>query len=78
MTIFASAFDESADAFQFWCGSSAWLECRPVTPEVEGSSPFRTAEQGTDFFVSPLFCYGELPKPSTSVPRGDAAIGGRG
>ena len=23
-----------------WCGSSAWLECRPVTPEVEGSSPF--------------------------------------
>ena len=28
----------------YWCGSSAWLERRPVTPEVEGSSPFRTAE----------------------------------
>ena len=26
------------------CGSSVWLECRPVTPEVEGSSPFRTAK----------------------------------
>ena len=22
----------------------SWLECRPVTPEVEGSSPFRTAK----------------------------------
>lgn len=27
-----------------WCGSSVWLERRPVTPEVEGSSPFRTAK----------------------------------
>ena len=27
------------------CGSSAWLECRPVTPEVAGSSPVRTAEK---------------------------------
>ena len=27
------------------CGSSAWLECRPVTPEVAGSSPVRTANK---------------------------------
>ena len=55
MTIFASAFDESADALQVWCGSSAWLECRPVTPEVEGSSPFRTANKGMTQRVIPLF-----------------------
>ena len=24
-------------------GSSVWLECRPVTPEVAGSSPVRSA-----------------------------------
>ena len=27
-----------------WCVSSAWLECMPVTHEVTGSSPVRTAE----------------------------------
>ena len=26
-----------------WCGSSVWLECRPVTPEVASSSLVRTA-----------------------------------
>ena len=26
-----------------WCVSSAWLECLPVTQEVTGSSPVRTA-----------------------------------
>ena len=28
-----------------WCGSSAWLEYRPVTPGVAGSSPVRTAKE---------------------------------
>ena len=27
-----------------WCVSSAWLECRPVTAEVMGSSPIHTAK----------------------------------
>ena len=27
-----------------WCGSSVWLEYRPVTPGVAGSSPVRTAK----------------------------------
>ena len=28
-----------------WCVSSAWLECLPVTQEVTGSSPVRTAKE---------------------------------
>ena len=28
-----------------WCGSSVWLEYRPVTPGVAGSSPVRTADK---------------------------------
>ena len=28
-----------------WCVSSAWLECLPVTQEVTGSSPVRTAKK---------------------------------
>ena len=28
---------------QSWCRSSVWLECLPVTQEVDGSSPFGTA-----------------------------------
>ena len=47
MPIFASAFRETTrnDGCKIArCGSSAWLERRPVTPEVEGSSPFRTAK----------------------------------
>ena len=30
---------------QSWCRSSVWLECLPVTQEVDGSSPFGTAKQ---------------------------------
>ncbi len=36
-----------------WCGSSVWLEYRPVTPGVAGSSPVRTARmkpQKSGFF----------------------------
>ncbi len=33
-----------------WSGSSVWLECRPVTPEVAGSSPVQTAH----IFQTPL------------------------
>ena len=29
---------------QDWCRSSVWLECLPVTQEVDGSSPFGTAK----------------------------------
>ena len=32
-----------ASANKNWCVSSAWLECLPVTQEVTGSSPVRTA-----------------------------------
>ena len=28
----------------YWCGSSVWLEYRPVTPGVAGSSPVHTAK----------------------------------
>ena len=37
------------------CVSSAWLECLPVTQEVTGSSPVRTAER--DLRVSFCFWY---------------------
>ena len=30
---------------QSWCRSSVWLECLPVTQEVDGSSPFGTAKK---------------------------------
>ena len=43
LRIFASAIEQANCFNATWCGSSVWLECRPVTPEVEGSSPFRTA-----------------------------------
>ena len=33
-----------------WCVSSAWLECLPVTQEVTGSSPVRTANYATTCF----------------------------
>ena len=70
MTIFASAFDESADVFQVWCGSSAWLECRPVTPEVEGSSPFRTAKKDEAIcFVLFLLIFVETIKQSNVMTR---------
>ena len=52
MPIFAFAFRKTTrnDGCKIArCGSSAWLERRPVTPEVEGSSPFRTAESPGDF-----------------------------
>ncbi len=38
--IFATAMTETSLT---WCGSSVWLECRPVTPEVASSSLVRTA-----------------------------------
>ena len=41
MSIFASAFGNETT----WCGSSVWLECRPVTPEVASSSLVRTARK---------------------------------
>ena len=43
----------------FWCGSSVWLEYRPVTPRVAGSSPVRTARSSKSdeifigFFIFP-------------------------
>ena len=40
--IFATAMTETSLT---WCGSSVWLECRPVTPEVASSSLVRTAEE---------------------------------
>ena len=33
-----------------WCVSSAWLECLPVTQEVTGSSPVRTANYAKNHF----------------------------
>ena len=59
MPIFASAFRETTrnDGCKIArCGSSAWLERRPVTPEVEGSSPFRTAES-LGVFSGTFFVY---------------------
>lgn len=41
-----------------WCGSSVWLECRPVTPEVESSSLFRTAKCLRIFRGIFCFCRG--------------------
>ena len=34
---------QSQNGKNYWCGSSVWLEYRPVTPGVAGSSPVRTA-----------------------------------
>ena len=47
-----------------WCGSSVWLECRPVTPEVASSSLVRTAEKQQE--IAALFAYIPLelaPRP---------------
>ena len=40
-----------------WCVSSAWLECLPVTQEVTGSSPVRTA------LIKVTFAPGALVQP---------------
>ena len=40
-----------------WCVSSAWLECLPVTQEVTGSSPVRTAKE-ISFEISFFLSYG--------------------
>ena len=43
---------------QSWCRSSVWLECLPVTQEVDGSSPFGTAKSRDDvnrLFFMPFF-----------------------
>ena len=56
MSIFASAFGNETT----WCGSSVWLECRPVTPEVASSSLVRTARsQSFDWLLS------FLPSPNS-------------
>ena len=39
-------FFECRSLNKVWSGSSVWLECWPVTPEVAGSSPVRTASEG--------------------------------
>ena len=40
---------------QNWCRSSVWLECLPVTQEVDGSSPFGTAKKDVVYGVFFLF-----------------------
>ena len=57
------------------CVSSAWLECLPVTQEVTGSSPVRTAERDPRvsflLLVRPVSCLVPLPAKyckSLSVP----------
>ena len=60
-----------------WCGSSVWLEYRPVTPGVAGSSPVRTADKilkinvlrklrkssGLFYALALHFRYRENPRP---------------
>ena len=58
-----------------WCGSSAWLECRPVTPEVASSSLVRTAKKSVarlTFFV--LW----LSRTRDLCPLGDRRAASRG
>ena len=60
--IFATAMTKTS--LLTWCGSSVWLECRPVTPEVASSSLVRTAEKQQE--VAALFAYIPLelaPRP---------------
>ena len=42
---------------QSWCRSSVWLECLPVTQEVDGSSPFGTAKKGCHKVASFFCCF---------------------
>ena len=42
-----------------WCVSSAWLECLPVTQEVTGSSPVRTARKSQKDFL--FLCVSSYP-----------------
>ena len=48
MRTFATAIETDTTM----CVSSAWLECLPVTQEVTGSSPVRTAEHKKGFEAS--------------------------
>ena len=49
-------------------GSSAWLECLPVTQEVAGSSPVRSATISlTDLKVG-FFVSGEMSFYSVPIP----------
>ena len=48
---------------QNWCRSSVWLECLPVTQEVDGSSPFGTANKEMLEMTS-LFCFKDHTKKS--------------
>ena len=56
-----------------WCVSSAWLECRPVTAEVMGSSPIHTARplrnSGGAFAVN-MAILGWLAHPKKYVLQG--------
>ena len=38
-------------------GSSVWLECRPVTPEVAGSSPVRSASFYGQYYCNTFIDY---------------------
>ena len=44
---FAPAKQSNRVLFHGWSGSSAWLECLPVTQEVASSSLVRTAHRAT-------------------------------
>ena len=44
---FAPAKQSNRVLFHGWSGSSAWLECLPVTQEVASSSLVRTAESAS-------------------------------
>ena len=46
---------------QSWCRSSVWLECLPVTQEVDGSSPFGTAKRDIEDDAS-FFCLKTIQK----------------
>ena len=52
---FAPAKQSNKSSFSGWSGSSAWLECLPVTQEVASSSLVRTAQmsnpQGCFFYT---------------------------
>ena len=57
-----------------WSGSSAWLECLPVTQEVAGSSPVQTAKGASGSSLAPFcFCPKSL-RPSSLALFDDSQI----
>ena len=52
-----------------WCVSSAWLECLPVTQEVTGSSPVRTAKAVLYKRMAFLFSLIKWPLPGQTRQR---------